>query len=102
MSVLLGDRGRIQRILDAPRASRRNALGRIAGATREVAGVQTTDGMDISLGLVVRRRFQLRLPSDLHRGAAEIRSRRVQLPRDGYPHGARRLGRSCGLWDRLG
>ena len=35
--------------------------GGVAGAAREAAGVQAADGVDVSLGVLVRQRLQLRL-----------------------------------------
>ena len=37
-----------------------DALGGVARAARQVAGLQAADGLDVPLGLLVRRRFQLR------------------------------------------
>ena len=48
--VLLGDRGRLQRLRRPPGQPRRHALGGVAGAAREAAGVQAADGMDVSRG----------------------------------------------------
>ena len=39
------------------------------GAAREVAGLQAADGMDISLGVLIRQRLQFRLLRLDHRGA---------------------------------
>ena len=61
LSVLLGDRGRVQRLRRPPGQPRRHALGGVAGAAREAAGVQAADGLDVSLGVLVRQRLQLRL-----------------------------------------
>ena len=47
-----------------------DALGRVARATRQIARLQATDGVDISLGLLVRRRLQLRFQYLDHRGTA--------------------------------
>ena len=47
--------------------------GGVAGAAREAAGVQAADGMDVSLGVLVRQRLQLRLQRLVHRGAAARR-----------------------------
>ena len=54
--------------------------GGVAGAAREAAGVQAADGLDVSLGVLVRQRLQLRLPRLVHRGAAARGRRRIQLP----------------------
>ena len=51
-------------------APRRHALGGVAGAARQAAGVQAADGVDVSVGVVVRQRLQLRLQRLVHRGAA--------------------------------
>ena len=59
--VLLGDRGRVQRVRRPPGEPRRHAVGGVAGAAREAAGVQAADGVDVSLGVLVRQRFQRRL-----------------------------------------
>ena len=61
LSVLLGDRGRVQRHRRPPGEPRRHAHGGVAGAAREAAGVQAADGLDVSLGVLVRRRLQFRL-----------------------------------------
>ena len=61
VSVLLRDRGRIRRLRRPPGQPRRHAVCRIAGASREAAGVQAADAVDVSLGLFLRRRLQLRL-----------------------------------------
>ena len=45
-----------------------DALGGVARAAREAAGLQAADGMDVSLGVLVRRRFQLRFQRLDHRG----------------------------------
>ena len=59
--VPLGDRGWVQRLRRASGEPRRHALGGIAGAAREAAGVQAADGMDVSLGVLIRKRLQPRL-----------------------------------------
>ena len=59
LSVLLGDRGRVQRLRRPPGEPRRHAFGGVAGAAREAAGVQAADGVDVSLGVLVRQRLQL-------------------------------------------
>ena len=65
--------------------------GGVAGAAREAAGVQAADGMDVSLGVLVRQRLQLRLQRLVHRGATARGGRRIQLParrpRDGRDTG---------------
>ena len=45
-----------------------DALGGVARAAREAAGLQAADGLDVSLGVLVRRRLQLRLQRLDHRG----------------------------------
>ena len=61
LPVLLGDRRRLQRHRRASRQPRRDALGGVARAAREAAGVQAADGLDLPLGVVARQRLQLRL-----------------------------------------
>ena len=80
LSVLLGDRGRVQRLRRPPGEPRRHACGGVAGAAREAAGVQAADGLDVSLGVLVRQRLQLRLQRLVHRGAAARGRHRIQLP----------------------
>jgi hypothetical protein len=43
-----------------PRESRRHALRSVAGSACEAAGVQAADGLELPLGVVVRKRLQLR------------------------------------------
>ena len=50
LPVLLGDRGRLQRVRRPPGQPRRDALGGLAGAAGEAAGVQAADGLDASPG----------------------------------------------------
>src|SRR5262245_41369934 len=83
LSVLLGDRGWVQRHRRPPGQPRRHALCGFAGAAREAAGVQAADGVDVSLGVLVRKRLQLRLQRRGHRAAAARRRHRVQLPARG-------------------
>ena len=73
--VLLGDRGRLQRLRRPPRESRRHALRGVAGSARESAGVQAADGLELPLGVFVRQRLQLRLPGGVHQGAVGVRER---------------------------
>ena len=47
---------------------RRHARRGVAGPAREVAGVQAADGLELSVGVVVRQRLQLRLPGGVHQG----------------------------------
>ena len=54
-------------------------IGGVARAAREAAGVQAAPGLDVSLGVLVRRRIQLRLQRLGHRGAAAHGRRRIQL-----------------------
>ena len=54
--------------------------GGVAGAAREAAGVQAADGVDVSLGVLVRQRLQLRLQRLVHRGATARGGHRIQLP----------------------
>jgi hypothetical protein len=49
--------------------------------------------VELSLGLLARRRLQLRLQRLLHRGATARGDRRIQLPLDGREAGA-------GSWQR--
>jgi uncharacterized protein YndB with AHSA1/START domain len=57
VSVLLVDRGRVQRLRRPPGEPRRHAFGGVAGAACEAAGVQAADGLDVSLGVLARRDF---------------------------------------------
>ena len=88
VSVLLGDRGRVQRLRRAPGQPRRHAFGGVAGAAREAAGVQAADGLDVSLGVLARQRLQLRLQRLVHRGATARGRHRIQLPARGGPDAA--------------
>src|SRR5437879_4278792 len=101
MSVLLGDRGRLRRLLRPPRKSRRHALRGVAGSARETAGVQAADGLELPLGVFVRQRLQLRLPGGAHQGAVAVGSRRVQRPRDGRAGAGGRRGESNARRDRV-
>ena len=53
LPVLLGNRGRVQRVRRPPREPRRHADGGVAGAAREAAGVQAPDGVDVPVGVLV-------------------------------------------------
>ena len=78
--VLFGDRRWVQRPRRPPGQPRRDAGGGVTGATREAPGVQAAHGVDVSLGLLARHRFQsgLQRPGD---GTAAARGeRRIQLP----------------------
>ena len=73
VSVLLGDRGRLQRLRRSPRQPRRRADGGVAGAAGEAAGLQAADGVDVSLGVRGQRRLQLRLQRLAHRDSSSAR-----------------------------
>src|SRR5262249_43816649 len=51
----------------------------VAGAAREAAGVQAADGLELSVGVVVRERLQRRLRCGAHGGGAAVRHGRIQL-----------------------
>src|SRR5207249_7754842 len=76
---LLGDRRRIQRYRRPPREPRREVLGGVARSTRETAGLQAADGVDVSVGLLVRRRLQFRLQRLADGGATARGTLRIQL-----------------------
>ncbi len=80
VSVLLGDRGRVQRLRRPPGQPRRHAFGGVAGSVRETAGVQAADGLELPLGVLARRGLQLRLQCLAHREATARGDRRIQLP----------------------
>jgi hypothetical protein len=80
VSVLLGDRGRVRRLRRPPGEPRRHAFGGVAGASREAAGVQAADGLELPLGVLGRRGLQLRLQRLAHREATARGGRRIQLP----------------------
>jgi Bacterial protein of unknown function (DUF899) len=98
VSVLLGDRGRVQWLRRSPSEPRRHAFGGVAGAAREAAGVQTADGVDVSVGVLGRRRLQLRLQRLVHGGATARGRRRIQLS----ARGGVSLARGSGGWRRGG
>src|SRR5213594_2708459 len=50
-----------------------------ASASREAAGVQAADGVDVPLGVLVRQRLQFRLQRPVHRRATARGRHRVQL-----------------------
>ena len=101
--VLLGDRGRLQRLGRPPRESRRHAVRGVAGPARETAGVQAADGLELPLGVLVRQRLQLRLPGVADHRAAAGRNGRVQLRRVRHAVTAGgRPGRSLGRRVRRG
>ena len=64
------DRGWVQRLRRPPREPRRHAVGGVARAACEAAGLQAADGLDVSLGVLVRRRLQLRFQCLVHRGSS--------------------------------
>ena len=70
LSGLLGDRRRVQRRGDPPRQPRRDALGGLAGAAGEAAGLRAADRVELSLGLRDRQRLQCRFQRLLHGEAA--------------------------------
>src|SRR5207237_9616262 len=61
VSVVLSDCGWLQRICDSLGEPRRHALGGVAGASSQASSVQTANGLDVSVGVLRRWRFQLRL-----------------------------------------
>src|SRR5207245_1051969 len=79
---------RVQRVRRAPGEPRRHADGGLARAAHEDPAVQAADGMDVPLGVLGRRRVQLRLQRLVHRSAAARGQDRIQLrarwPRDGH------------------
>ncbi len=81
---VLDDRRRLQRLRRPPREPRRRDDGRVAGAARGPPGVQAPHGLDVSVGLVVRKRLQLRLPRLVHGGATARERGRIQLSPDGH------------------
>ncbi len=48
-------------------------LWAVSRAPLEAAGVQAADGVDVSVGVLVRRRLQLRLQRRVHRGSSSAR-----------------------------
>ena len=83
LSILLDDRGWLQRLRRSSGEPRRHAFGGVARAAREAAGVQAADGLDFSLGVLARCRLQLRLQRLVHRGATARGRLRIQLPAPG-------------------
>jgi len=77
---VLGDRGWLQRLRRAPRAPRRRDDRALARGDRGAAGLQAPHGLDVHVGIVAGQRLQLRLQHVVHRGAAALRQRRLQLP----------------------
>jgi predicted dithiol-disulfide oxidoreductase (DUF899 family) len=53
--------------------------GNLAGASRQVAGVQASYGLELSMGILAWPRVQLRLQRFVHRGATAPGGR-IQLP----------------------
>ena len=53
--LVLGDRRRLQRDCCPSRQSRCDVLDDLARAASETAGVQKADGLDVSMGLLLRR-----------------------------------------------
>ena len=76
MPVLLGDRGRILRLSRASGQSRCRLHSGVASTSGKAAGLQGPHGLELPVGLLLRERFQPRLPCDaLRRGMAGGRSR---------------------------
>ena len=103
VSVLLVDRGRVQRLRRPPGESRRHALGGVAGPAREASGVQAADGVDLSLGVLARRRLQHRLHRLDHRAATARGGVEYNYQRGGHvldakqvPEPVARFAASCG------
>ena len=61
LSVLLDDRRRVRRLRRHLANHDVDVEGGVARAAREAAGVQAADGLDVSLGVLVRQRLQRRL-----------------------------------------
>ena len=80
LSVLLGDRGRLQRVRRAPGQPRRHAVGGVARAAREAAGVQAADGLDVPWASSFGSDFNSDFSVSVHRGAAARGGHRIQLP----------------------
>ena len=80
LSVLLDDCRRLQRLCHPFGKPRRHAHGSVTSAAGEATGVQAAHGLDVSLGVVIRRRLQLRLQRRVHRGATKQGRHRIQLP----------------------
>jgi hypothetical protein len=94
VSVLLGDRGRVRRLCRPSGQPRRHALGGVAGAACEIAGVQAADGLDVFLGVLAQQRLQHLLhPDTTSRPAAHAGPRlprptcRIKLPVDSLLEG---------------
>ena len=66
---LLGGRGWLQRVRRPPGQPWRDALGGVSGASRARRRI-AADGVDVSPGVLVRQRLQLRLQRLVHRGTA--------------------------------
>ena len=54
---LLGDRRRLRRPGSPLGQPRRHTFSGVAGASREAAGVQAADGVDVPLGIIARERL---------------------------------------------
>ena len=80
LSGVLGDRGRLQRFGRPPREPRRGDVGGIPRTAREAPGLQAPDELELSVGILLRQRLQLRLQCLGYRGAAARGDRRIQLP----------------------
>src|SRR5262249_30886720 len=80
VSILLGNRGWIQRLCRPPGKPRCHALGSVACSACDAAGVQAADGLDVSMGVIGRQRLQLRFQCLDNRGATARGGRRIQLP----------------------
>ncbi len=85
---------------DSPGESRCDPGGGFACADRGDRGLQKAHGMALPLGVVVRQRFQLRLPGVGFTRRSEQRQGALQLRNDGVPQpgtsGAERLLQRCG------
>src|SRR5262249_44071080 len=82
-----------------PGPPRRHAVGGVAGAAREAAGVQAADGVDVSLGILARRRLQLVLEGVVHGGASAGGDYQIQLGA-GWPRDGRDVGPGAGRHER--
>ena len=99
---VLCDRGRLQRLARPPREPRRADDGRLARSDRRDPNVQVAHGVDVPMGLVSRRRLQLRLQRLGDRGTAARRTGRLQLRQSGPAAGRRRHRRRPGRAARRG
>ena len=78
--VVLGDRGRLQRLGRPPGAPRRGVRRGLARADRRARGLQAPDGLDASPGRPPAAATSTSTSHVGHRGAAALGQRRVQLP----------------------